>query len=1110
MPTIRQHILRLAARMMLVLALLATALIYGVQPAAANPRVTTVGVASQVGALTAGTAGSVTFFVTVTKANSGTNNTANTVTANLSFSGLPTGASGSFSPASLTWTGTAQTGPKTATLTINTTALAAAGSTSFAVTATRSGTASDNTTANGTLTIAPASTAGGVSYDLYATTGTLTLPGGGTVPIWGYSTSATSGSATLPGPTIVVTQGTVLTVNLHNNLAESSSLHFDAQSLPSDATGAAAGAVKSYTFTASNPGTFLYEAGLKTDGNRQVAMGMFGALIVRPATAGQAYNASTLYDDEAVLVISEVDPALNAAPTAFDMRKYAPKYWLVNGKAYPSTANINTAAGRKVLLRYLNAGIRDHGVGVLGMHQNVIATGGHALTYPYQVIAETIPAGATLDTIATIPAGAPAGAKFALYNAAMHLDNAGPAVAASTPIGFGGMLAFLNVTTGTTTGDTAGPLSSSLLLTPSTTNGSADVAITASVSDNSTGGSTVQAARYYIDSLASAPVTMAGSFGATTASVNGAITVAQMAALTSGQHTIYVQGQDALNNWGPANSVLLTIDKTGPTTSMVLTPSLLNASATVSLQVNGDDTASGGSNVIAAEYTVDGGAAISMGAPNQTGPAAAFSVTFAAPTTPGAHTIQARTQDALGNWSALQSATLTVDTTAPGTTNVVASPNPNNGAQSSPSATLNSPAIRVDATFIDPVSAGVQSAIAAAEGFIDININAPPANGTGFAFQANDGLFNSPSEAGYGLAPLSTISLLSNGTHTLYVHAKDAAGNWGPYATGQLIIDRAAPVLTAASVSPTTSPGVSSVTLTTTANDPAAGGSPTTGIAAVEWFEGADPGVGNGNVTFAAQPYASPSTLNTPINVSALTSGAHTLSVRVRDAAGNWSNLRTVTLTIDRLFASAFNGSNTQPFDWSSANGTARLAVVAAANMDGNGNGLQVTLSGTGTGYVVGNLPPAAPNNANVTSYHARFYVNPNGANINPANLAIPPTPTIFAAMSGGNRSTTVFQVQMRRTSAGQYQVCATNTSACPSTRWVNISGTTTNAIEVIRSGTALTLYVGGTLQTGSVTVANTNLTAARLGFSAGLATGMSGTVYFDAFVSTRNLLIGL
>ena len=90
-------------------------------------------------------------------------------------------------------------------------------------------------------------------------------------------------------------------------------------------------ATATYTFTASRPGTFLYEAGPTPSGKQQVAIGLAGAIVVLPSTPGQAYgSAATAYDDEAVIVLSEVDPALNGAadPAAFNLRNLTPRYWL--------------------------------------------------------------------------------------------------------------------------------------------------------------------------------------------------------------------------------------------------------------------------------------------------------------------------------------------------------------------------------------------------------------------------------------------------------------------------------------------------------------------------------------------------------------------------------------------------------------------------------------------------------------------------------------------------------------------------------------------------------------------------------------------------------------
>ena len=128
-----------------------------------------------------------------------------------------------------------------------------------------------------------AALAANVPFDLWAKAGSTSLPGGASVPVWGYTTSA-GGTVSAPGgPTLIVTQGETVTVNLTNNLAEASAMLFQGQAMVPDLTGVAAGGTKTYTFTATNPGTFLYEAGLLPNAQHQAAMGLYGALIVRPA-----------------------------------------------------------------------------------------------------------------------------------------------------------------------------------------------------------------------------------------------------------------------------------------------------------------------------------------------------------------------------------------------------------------------------------------------------------------------------------------------------------------------------------------------------------------------------------------------------------------------------------------------------------------------------------------------------------------------------------------------------------------------------------------------------------------------------------------------------------
>jgi FtsP/CotA-like multicopper oxidase with cupredoxin domain len=292
---------------------------------------------------------------------------------------------------------------------------------------------------------APAATP---TIDLCATTGTASLPGSVTVPIWGFvakglaaDCSDVRGTATLPGPVLTVDQGDVVTLNVTNDLPGSRDISIEAPGIgfSPGGTDAPVGGTVSRSFTASAPGTYLYQS--VGDGERQTAMGLYGALIVRSSTAGQAYGtASSAFDVAATLVLSDLDPGFNADPDGFDMRDYDPSYWLINGKAYPQTDPIHATAGQRVLLRYVNAGHDNTTMTLLGMHERVMARDANLLPNAFDADAETIPAGETEDAVATVPAassGLPNG--FPLYNRQLHLGNGSPA----DPTALGGMLTFI-------------------------------------------------------------------------------------------------------------------------------------------------------------------------------------------------------------------------------------------------------------------------------------------------------------------------------------------------------------------------------------------------------------------------------------------------------------------------------------------------------------------------------------------------------------------------------------------------------------------------------------------------------------------------------------------
>lgn len=279
---------------------------------------------------------------------------------------------------------------------------------------------------------AMASAALAVTYDLRADKVNLTMPDGTIIPAWGFAddvSGAGTGTVTVPGPQLIVPAGdTQLIINLTNNLPVPVSINIPGQRYPVAAAPivsggrvlsftnqvAANGGTGSVTFNNLRPGTFRYESG--THPAMEVPMGLYGALIVRPATAGQAYNSvSSAYDNESVVLLSEIDPAFNAYVDANNTTvdttnkinysiSYAPKYFLINGKAYPQTTDISAPAGQRTLLRLINAGARNYVPTIQGNELTVIAEDGYLLNFSRHEFSPSLTAGKTLDVILT-PSG---------------------------------------------------------------------------------------------------------------------------------------------------------------------------------------------------------------------------------------------------------------------------------------------------------------------------------------------------------------------------------------------------------------------------------------------------------------------------------------------------------------------------------------------------------------------------------------------------------------------------------------------------------------------------------------------------------------------------------
>ena len=222
-----------------------------------------------------------------------------------------------------------------------------------------------------------------------------------------HCTDPTSGS-----PQISLAEGDSLKIYLNDTLSTAVSIMIRGQmeELAGDAFPAtgrvrsfahetAAGSSNTYTWSSLRAGTYLYQSG--THPSIQVPMGLYGALVVgSPVTAvgcstGQpAYDDDdSCYDDEVVMLFSELDPVQNRAVSGAggivsdypSTINYSPTYLLVNGDLSANFDGIGDATGvlpesRAVLLRLLNAGSRSHTPAIVGLDMTLIAEDGNV--YP--------------------------------------------------------------------------------------------------------------------------------------------------------------------------------------------------------------------------------------------------------------------------------------------------------------------------------------------------------------------------------------------------------------------------------------------------------------------------------------------------------------------------------------------------------------------------------------------------------------------------------------------------------------------------------------------------------------------------------------------------------
>jgi len=246
---------------------------------------------------------------------------------------------------------------------------------------------------------------GTAEFNLYAFPFNINLPEGSSMYMWGFGdmdagTNATHAAGNgyslpqYPAPTLIVNAGDTVTINVTNfGVPDAVSLVVTGHNVVASGgvdglvtkAAEAGGSAVSYSFTALEPGTYVYHSLNGSNPGLHAEMGLQGALIVRPDPvddAGTAYGADTYtdYDQEFLYLLTEIDPEVHlqmerghyAHSTNADRHA---EIWFVNGRVFPDLFSDNYDSlyphqpyralaqahpGDNVLVREVNAGQDSH------------------------------------------------------------------------------------------------------------------------------------------------------------------------------------------------------------------------------------------------------------------------------------------------------------------------------------------------------------------------------------------------------------------------------------------------------------------------------------------------------------------------------------------------------------------------------------------------------------------------------------------------------------------------------------------------------------------------------------------------------------------------------
>ena len=183
---------------------------------------------------------------------------------------------------------------------------------------------------------------------------------------WGFNGS-------IPGPTIQVTEGDRVRLNVTNKLPEPFSMHWHGLEIPVEMDGMPGisqdaippGGRFTYEFTLKQNGTFFYHSHMPM----QEMMGLIGFFVIHPRAA----HAPRVDRDFGIVLQEWAILPNNTIPNSLAMEFN----WLtMNGKAGPATTPLVCRLGERVRIRLINMGMDHHPIHMHGHQFYVTGTEG--------------------------------------------------------------------------------------------------------------------------------------------------------------------------------------------------------------------------------------------------------------------------------------------------------------------------------------------------------------------------------------------------------------------------------------------------------------------------------------------------------------------------------------------------------------------------------------------------------------------------------------------------------------------------------------------------------------------------------------------------------------